>query len=337
MQNNVLKGTIYTIGRHLVEQEKNFPHATGDFTNLLWDLTIAFKIISNQVNQAGLAEILGFAGVENVHGEDVQKLDIFAHNMIYRAMDHGGHLCVMASEESPDIIPIPKEFKKGKYVLLFDPLDGSSNIDVNVSIGTIFSILRRKGEGERDGTLEDCLQPGTAQVAAGYVLYGSSTMLVYTTGQGVFGFTLDPSIGEFLLSHRIQIPGRGSTYSINEGYEPFWDNATRKYIRGLKTGEAYSLRYTGSFVADFHRTLLRGGIFLYPALIRNGSRHTKLRLLYEANPMAFVVEQAGGSATTGQQRILEVQPDRLHETVPLILGSRDEVNRYELLYRELRS
>ncbi|MFQ5737866.1 MAG: class 1 fructose-bisphosphatase [Acidobacteriota bacterium] len=331
--------TTITIGRHLVEQEKGFPEATGEFTNLLWDLTIACKIISKEVNKAGLAEILGLAGHQNVHGDQVLKLDVFADETIFKAMDHGGHVCLMASEEHEDVLPIPDQFKRGNYVLLFDPLDGSSNIDVNVSIGSIFSILRRKSEGP-DGTLEDCLQPGVEQVAAGYVIYGSSTMLVYTAGQGVFGFTLDPSIGEFLLSHQdIRIPKRGSIYSINEGYAADWDPGTRRYVTYLKTtaansGKSYSLRYIGSLVSDFHRNLLRGGIFLYPATYKDPNNpKPKLRLLYEANPLAFIVEQAGGRASTGSQRIMEIRPTSLHQKVPLVLGSPEDVSLYEEYFR----
>ena len=291
--------STYTIGRHLMEQQKNFADSTGNFTSLMWDLTIAFKVISTEVNKAGLLDVLGLTGETNVHGERVKKLDVFAHDTIFKSMDHGGHLCLMASEESADILPIPAKFKKGKYILLFDPLDGSSNIDVNVSVGTIFSILRRKSEGP-DGRLEDCLQPGTEQVAAGYVVYGSSTMLVYTAGGGVHGFTLDPSIGEFLLSHpNIKVPPRGSIYSINEGYHDQWDERTREYIQSLKNSrdgnKPYSLRYIGSLVADFHRNLLQGGIFLYPASYQDPDNpRPKLRLLYEGNPLAFIVEQAGG-------------------------------------------
>lgn len=329
-----------TMGRHLVDQEKHFPQATGEFTALLWDLTIAFKIISREVNMGGLAEILGLTDEENVHGERVRKLDILAHQTIFKAMDHGGHLCVMASEEHPDILPIPARFKKGKYVLIFDPLDGSSNIDVNVSIGSIFSILRKKSPGT-DGTLEDCLQPGTEQVAAGYVIYGSSTMMVYTTGRGVFGFTLDPSIGEFLLSHPdIRIPPRGSVYSVNEGNFGDWDEGTKRFVQFLKSpqanqGKPYSLRYIGSLVADFHRNLLQGGIFLYPASYRDPQKpRPKLRLLYEANPLAMIVEQAGGKACTGKQRILEMAPSRLHETVPLAIGSAEEVALYERFFAD---
>jgi fructose-1,6-bisphosphatase I len=321
------KTTVFTITRHLVEKEKKFPQATGEFTSLLWDLTIAFKTIASKVNQAGLIDILGRAGTENVHGEDVRKLDLIAHDLIYRAMDHGGHLCLMASEESPDVIPIPEEFNKGKYILLYDPLDGSSNIDVNVSVGTIFSILRKETKSEPG--LEDCLQPGVRQIAAGYVVYGSSTMLVLTTGQGVDGFTLDPAIGEFCLSHpRIRIPSEGMIYSVNEGHYTCWDRPTRRFVDGLRNSD-YTLRYIGSLVADFHRNLLTGGVFLYPEDRSDPSRpKSKLRLLYEANPLALIVEQAGGMATTGRNRILEIQPTELHQKVPLIIGSKREVEAY---------
>lgn len=327
--------TTWTMGRHLVDQEKKLPEAAGEFTVLLRDLTVAFKIISKEVNRAGLTEILDSAHRENIHGEEVRKLDVLAHQTLFRAMDHGGHLCLMASEENPDVIPIPDNFKKGHYVLIYDPLDGSSNIDVNVSIGTIFSILRRKSPGP-DGTLQDCLRPGSEQVASGYVIYGSSTMLVYSAGQGVFGFTLDPAIGEFCLSEPdIRIPSRGSIYSINEGNSEVWDEATRKYIQFLKTpaanqGKPYSLRYIGSLVADFHRNLLKGGIFLYPASYENPQRpKAKLRLLYEANPLALIVEQAGGRASTGRERILDILPTSLHQTVPLVIGSSEDVALYE--------
>ena len=337
-----MKATAYTIGRHLVDQEKNFPEASGTFTNLMWDLTIAFKRISREVKKAGLIQILGLTGQENVHGEGIHKLDLFAHETIYKEMDHGGHLCLMGSEESAEILPIPQKFKKGKYVLLYDPLDGSSNIDVNVSIGTIFSILRKKTESD-DGNLEDCLQAGTEQVASGYVVYGSSTMLVYTSGQGVNGFTLDPEIGEFLLSHpNIKIPTSGSIYSINEGYSADWDAGTTKYIEFIKSGQinegnSPSLRYIGSLVSDFHRNLLRGGVFLYPASHRDPENpKPKLRLLYEANPLAYIIEQAGGRASTGCKRIMEIKPTSLHERVPLIIGSSVEVQLYEKFFQEHR-
>ena len=329
------KSTVVTIQRHIVEQERHFPKATGDFTGLLWDLTIAAKTISREVNKAGLADILGLTGEMNIHGDVVKKLDIYANERICKAMDHGGHLCIMASEENEDVIPIPDEFPKGKYVLLFDPLDGSSNIDANVSVGTIFSIHKRKTTG-KEATIEDCLRKGTEQVAAGYIVYGSSTMMVYTTGQGVHGFTLDPSIGEFLLSHEnIKIPSKGKIYSINEGNANTWDEGTKKYIAYIKesdstTGRPYSLRYIGSLVADFHRNLLYGGIFLYPADYKDPKKpKAKLRLLYEAAPLAFVIEQAGGLASNGKERIMDIQATELHQKVPLIIGSKEDVLTYE--------
>jgi fructose-1,6-bisphosphatase I len=325
---------IKTVQQHILDEERLHPGATGDFTALLTTLTLAAKIISREVNQAGLVRILGETGEINVHGESVQKLDEFAQQTIYRAMGHNGHLCVMASEESADIIPIPGGSKRGKYVLMFDPLDGSSNIDVNASIGTIFSIHRRVTNHSPDGSLEDCLQKGADQIAAGYFIYGSSTMMVYTTGHGVYGFTLDPSLGEFLLSHEfIRTPSRGRIYSINEGHMHSWDEGTRRYVNYLKEdrkelGHPYSLRYIGSLVADFHRNLLKGGIFLYPG------PKGKLRLLYEAAPLAMIVEQAGGAASTGEERILDIQPASLHQRVPLIIGSRDDVREYTKFYKE---
>ncbi len=334
------KSRVVTIQRHIVEQERLYPRATGDFTGLLWDLTLAAKSISREVNKAGLAEILGLTGEVNVHGDDVKKLDVYANERICKAMDHGGHLCIMASEENEDVIRIPDEFPKGKYVLLFDPLDGSSNIDANVSIGTIFSIYRRKTTG-KEATIEDCLRKGTEQVAAGYIIYGSSTMMVYTTGQGVHGFTLDPSIGEFLLSHEnIKIPQKGKIYSINEGNANAWDDGTKKYVAYLKekdttTERPYSLRYIGSLVADFHRNLLYGGIFLYPADYKDPKKpKAKLRLLYEANPLAFIVEQAGGMASTGKERIMDIQAAELHQKVPLIIGSKEDVLTYEKFFNQ---
>ncbi|MBI3927548.1 MAG: class 1 fructose-bisphosphatase [Armatimonadetes bacterium] len=333
------QGKLVTLQRHIFEEQFRYPKARGDFTRLMWDLTLAVKIISYEVNKAGLVNILGETGDSNVHGEQVTKLDRYADERIFKAMDHGGNLCCMASEEQEELIRIPERFPKGKYVLIFDPLDGSSNIDKNVSIGTIFSLLRRK-TAEGDGTLEDCLQRGLEQVAAGYVVYGSSTMLVYSTGQGVHGFTLDPSVGEFLLSHpNIQIPEKGSVYSTNEGNANFWDEGTRNFVSWIKqrdkeTGRPYSLRYIGSLVADFHRNLLAGGIFLYPMDRKDPQKpKPKLRLLYEANPLAFIVEQAGGVATTGDQPILEVEPTSLHQKVPLIIGSRWEVEKYQEFFR----
>ena len=256
------------------------------------------------------------------------RLDWLAQERIYQSMNHGGHLCVMASEECDDIISISRQHPKGNYVLVYDPLDGSSNIDANVSIGTIFAIYRRKTARE-DGTIEDCLRRGNEQVAAGYVVYGSSTMLVYTTGQGVHGFTLDPSMGEFLLSHPdIRIPSRGKYYSVNEGNSAYFDEGTKKYIEYIKTpdtesGRPYSGRYIGTLAADIHRNLLAGGIYIYPAAPR-----PKLRLVYEAIPMAFIVEQAGGVASDGTRPIMEIQPTDLHEKTPLVIGGRDDVETY---------
>ena len=330
---------IVTIQRHIMEQQALHPSATGEFTTLLWDLILAFKMISREVNRAGLANVLGLTGEVNVQGERVTKLDDYAQRRIFEQMDHGGHLCCMASEESEEIIPIPDHFPKGKYVLLFDPLDGSSNIDANASVGTIFSVHRKRTPGP-DGRLEDCLQKGSDQVAAGYVVYGSSTMFVYSAGSGVHGFTLDPSLGEFLLSHEdIRIPQKGKIYSANEGNERTWDEGTRKYVRHLKekdkaTNRPYSLRYIGALVADFHRTLLYGGIFLYPPDVSDPAKpKPKLRLLYEASPIAYIAEQAGGLASTGKERILDIQPQGLHDRVSVVVGSPDDVREYERFVR----
>ncbi len=322
--------SVITIDRHIIEQERLYPEATGAFSNILYDIALAAKIISREVNKAGLIDILGGAGSTNVHGEAVKKLDVFAHDVIFKALDHTGHLCCMASEESEEILPIPDNFEQGNYVLLYDPLDGSSNIDANVSIGTIFSIHRKISAGTRGG-LEDCLQPGHRQVAAGYVVYGSSTMLVYTTGAGVHGFTLDPSIGEFLLSHpdiRIPTPGQ-RIYSCNEGNYARWSPQQQRLIDHLKglDGEnqkPFTSRYIGSLVADFHRNLLYGGLFMYPGDAKNP--RGKLRLLYEAAPLAMICEQAGGRASDGQQDILDIQPEDLHQRVPLFLGTREFVD-----------
>ena len=327
-----------TIARHIIEEQSKYPGATGELSKLLHDLSLAAKVISLEVNKAGLVDIIGFTGENNVHGEQVKKLDMLAHDMLIKAMDHGGHLCVMASEEEEDIIQIPKQFNIGKYVLLFDPLDGSSNIDANISIGTIFSIYRRISPDGTPGTMEDCLQPGIKQVAAGYIVYGSSTMLVYTAGAGVHGFTLDPAFGEFLLSHpNIQTPKKSKIYSINEGNYLYWHPGLKKYIKYLQeedkeTNRPYSGRYIGSMVADIHRNLLYGGIFMYPADSRNPNG--KLRLQYECNPMAFIVEQAGGRASNGKQRTLEIIPDKLHQRVPVFIGSEEDVKMVEKFMAE---
>lgn len=328
--------SVVTIERYIIEQEKLYPEATGELSGILYDVAFAAKMISSKVRRAGLVDILGAMESTNVQGEIQQKLDVFANEVIVKAMDHTGRLAAMASEEEPDIIPIPDQFKCGKYVLLFDPLDGSSNIDVNVPVGTIFSVLRKITRGSH-GNLEDMLQPGRRQVAAGYVIYGSSTMMVYTTGQGVHGFTLDPSIGEFLLSHpNIKIPEKGRYLSVNNGYEQSWDDkvtALMRRYRGLDgVQKAMNERYVGSLVADFHRNLLGGGLFAYPA--NSQSPKGKLRLLYEANPLAFVVEAAGGAATDGRTDILNVMPDELHQRTPLYIGSKEEVATARELLKE---
>ncbi len=324
---------VVTISRFLVDEERRHPEATGKFTGLLHDIALAAKVIGREVNKAGLVDILGAAGDENVHGEEVQKLDVFADRVMYRALDHTGLVACMASEENETFLPIPDKFPSGDYVVIYDPLDGSSNIDVNVSIGTIFSIHRKVSSGER-GTLEDCLQPGSRQVAAGYVLYGSSTMLVYTSGAGVHGFTLDPSIGEFLLSHpdmRIPDPP-AKVYSVNEAYYARWSRGQQLLVSHLKTEGGFGSRYIGSLVADIHRTLLQGGLFMYPG--EREKPEGKLRLMYEAAPMAMIVEQAGGRASTGTQDVMDVQPESLHQRIPLYMGSTDFVDLAERMLAE---
>lgn len=320
--------SVVTIERFIIEEERHHPEASGDLSAILYDMALAGKMIANKVRSAGLADILGSDGDVNVQGEVQQKLDVISNEIIVKALDHGGRLAAMASEEEECIIQIPERFKTGKYVVMFDPLDGSSNIDVNVPVGTIFSVYRKITRGPR-GELEDMLQPGRRQVAAGYVIYGSSTMMVYTTGQGAHGFTLDPSIGEFLLSHpNIKTPERGRYLSVNDAYEQDWPESTRALMRryrGLDGVRApLNVRYVGSLVADFHRNLLGGGIFAYPANTK--SPRGKLRLLYEANPLAFIVEQAGGRATDGVRDIQDIEPTELHQRTPLFIGSKHEVD-----------
>jgi len=338
MDGDVL-GQIVTIERFILEQQSSYPQATGVLTNLLYDLALAGKIIASRITRAGLVEILGSTGQENVQGEEVQKLDKFADRTIYRLNDHTGRLAAMASEEHADVLSIPDRFPVGKYVLLFDPLDGSSNIDYNVSVGTIFSIYHRKTQ-DGPGTLEDCLQIGRDLVAAGYIVYGSSTMLVYSTGHGAHGFTLDPSVGEFLLSHpNILIPAEPQYYSVNQGSQMYWSQGARRYTDWLQghdgSRKGLSLRYIGSLVADFHRNLLSGGGFYYPADTKDPKRqYGKLRLLYEANPLAFVAEQAGGYASDGHQAILDIEPTSLHQRIPLFIGNRDLVEKAEAFIRD---
>jgi len=326
-----------TVTEHILEKQRENPEATGAFTRLLSELIVAAKIISREVNKAGIVDILGYAGRQNIQEEDVQKLDDFANRTIIERMSHIGQLCVMASEENADIIEIPSRYPRGNYVLIYDPLDGSSNIDVNVSIGTIFSI-HRKTSSHESGTLSDVLQPGRKQVAAGYFIYGSSTMMVYTTGEGVHGFTLFPGIGEFLLSHEnIRIPERGRIFSVNESNYNYWSDGVRRlvdYFKSPDTEPPYTARYIGSLVSDFHRNLLKGGIFMYPADTKDPKKpHGKLRLMCEANPLAFVVKEAGGYASTLEKPILEIEPEELHQRVPLFIGSKDDV---ELAERYVR-
>ena len=329
-----------TVSRHIMDSQRLHPEATGDLTGLLNELIVAAKTISAEVNMAGLADILGMSGKTNIQGEHVQKLDDFANNTIKRRMSRCGYLCAMTSEEEADIIPVAEGYE-GKYTLAFDPLDGSSNIDVNVSIGTIFSIHRRLSGDGCPGQEADLLQAASRQVAAGYMIYGSSTMLVFTTGEGVQGFTLDPSVGEFFLSHPdIRIPEKSKYLSVNEGNSRYWQEPVRRYVEYLKeedqaTGRPYSARYIGSMVADFHRNLIAGGIFLYPRDSKDTTKtYGKLRLLYEAAPMAFLVEQAGGRAITDDGReISDIQPESLHQRVPLVIGSRRDVDIFEEFMR----
>jgi fructose-1,6-bisphosphatase I len=317
-----------TLERHIIEGERTHPDATGEFSGLLHGLSLAAKLVWREVTKAGLVNILGKTDRTNISGDVVKKLDEFADATIFRAMDHVGHLCVMASEENEDLLHIPEQYPHGRYVLLYDPLDGSGNIDANITIGSIFSIHRRRSAGGK-GTMEDVLQRGSDQVAAGYVLYGSSMMFVYCAGHGVHGFTLDPTVGEFLLSHEnIQIPRRGSIYSMNEGNYGRWERNMQRYVDYLKqedkgTGRPYSSRYVGSLVADVHRTLLYGGIYCYPGDSTNPNG--KLRLMYENNPLSYVVENAGGAASDGRHRTLDIQPETLHQRSALFIGSPEDV------------
>jgi len=339
LKNNLDHERINTIERHILEEQQSHPEATGMLTSLLYDLALAGKVIASQTSRGGLVEILGKTGETNIQGEEVMKLDELADRMIYRLNDHTGRLAVMASEEQEDILQVSPKFPTGKYVLLYDPLDGSSNIDFNVSIGTIFGIYNRVSTGGA-GTLEDCLQKGRKLVAAGYLVYGASTMLVYTSGMGVHGFTLDPIVGEFLLTHKnIRIPDKPKYYSVNQGYEKFWSEGVQRYTRYLQGDEpdldgnyrkGFSMRYIGSMVADFHRNLLAGGIYYYPA-DKKDPRYTngKLRLCYEGAPLAFITEQAGGTSSDGSKNLLDLKPESLHQRTPMFLGNRNLVEKAE--------
>ncbi|KXK14156.1 MAG: fructose-1,6-bisphosphatase class I [Chloroflexi bacterium OLB15] len=327
---------IITIERHILEKQRQYPDASGVFTSMLYDIALAAKLIARETTRAGLANILGATEGINVYGERQQKLDVFADSIIFKMNDYTRRLCAMASEEHEDIIEIPPHFGTGKYVLLYDPLDGSSNIDVNVSVGTIFAIHRKISLGER-GTMQDVLQPGWRLAAAGYVIYGSSTMLVYTTGQGVHGFTLDPTLGEFLLSHEnIRIPETPKFYSVNHGNEKYWTEGVRRYTRwlqGMDEGDnrpPLSHRYIGSLVTDFHRNLLQGGVFYYPGDLRDPDNpYGKMRLMFEAQALAFIAQHAGGYASDGAGDVLDVQPHHLHQHTPVIVGNRELVEKAE--------
>lgn len=316
-----------TLDRFIMRNQAHFPYATGELSQLLRDIALASKIVNREINRAGLINIAGSYGSNNAHGEEQQKLDVVANVRFSRALRNGGEACAIISEEDDDMVITGNN--ASKYVVAIDPLDGSSNIDVNVAVGTIFSIYRRRTPVNTTPTLEDVLQAGRWQVAAGYILYGSSTMLVLTTGKGVHGFTYEPSLGEYYLSHPdMRMPETGTIYSVNEGLLPDFEPGVQRYLEYCRA-KRYSGRYIGSFVADFHRNLFKGGIFMYPTTAKNPNG--KLRIMYECNPMAFLVEQAGGKATTGTERILEIQPTSLHQRVPLYIGSRQMVEHAEAL------
>lgn len=319
---------ILTLDEFTIQQLRNFPHATGELSSLLRDLGLAAKRVNVEVNKAGLVDILGDYGSVNVQGEDVKKLDIFANNQFMKVLQHGVSCAGIASEEMDDVVIFDDEISNNsKYVVMFDPLDGSGNIDVNISIGTIFGVYRRLSEKGKPCNEKDFLQKGMQQVAAGYIVYGSSTMLVYATRRGVNGFTLDPSIGEFCLSHPdIQCPPSGNIYSVNHGNFFRYDKGVQEYITACQkkdktSGGPYTQRYIGSMVADVHRGLIKGGIFMYPGT--TDKPNGKLRLAYECNPFAFIIEVAGGRATNGKERILEIEPTTLHQRVPMFIGSKD--------------
>ena len=331
-----------TITQFIIEEQRHIEGATGDFTSLLNDVVTACKVISNLVNHGALVGVLGAAGTENVQGEDQKKLDVISNDVFLKTNEWAGHLAAMASEEMDDIYHIPSQYPRGKYLLTFDPLDGSSNIDVNVSVGTIFSILRCKGDC-KNPTAADFLQPGTEQVCAGYALYGPSTMMVLTTGHGVNGFTLDQNIGEFILTHpNMTIPEDTSEFAINASNSRHWEAPVKRYVdeclagKDGARGRDFNMRWVASMVAEVHRILTRGGVFMYPMDEKMKSKGTegKLRLMYEANPMSYIVEQAGGSSTTGRERIMTLQPKELHQRVPVVLGSKNEVERITTYHNE---
>ena len=330
---------VKTLGQFIIEKQADFPYAKGELSRLLRDIGIAAKIVNREINKAGLVDILGEAGTVNVQGESQKKLDIYANEHFISALESRGECCLVASEENEEVVLLNSKFSKdGKYIVAIDPLDGSSNIEVNVAVGTTFSIYRRKTDVNEEPNVSDVLQKGTEQVAAGYIVYGSSTMLVYTTGKGVNGFTLDPSIGEFCLSHpNMRIPEDGSIYSVNEGYYVHFPEGVKKYIKycqvhDKETNRPYTSRYIGSMVADLHRNLIRGGIFIYPTTA--ASPKGKLRLVYECNPLAFIIEQAGGLATNGSKRILDLDVTEVHQRSCIFIGSKNMVLKAEEMMRE---
>lgn len=332
---------VKTLGQFIIEKQNDFPFANGELSRLLRDIGIAAKIVNREVNKAGLMDILGDNGTQNIQGEEQKKLDVYADEQFISALSSGGECCVVASEEHDGFVPIKSAVSKNaKYIVCIDPLDGSSNIDVNVSVGTIFSIYRRISNENEAVHIQDILQKGVKQVAAGYIIYGSSTMLVYTTGKGVNGFTLDPSIGEFCLSHpNMCMPKTGKIYSINEGNYIRFPQGVKDFIKYCQVEDAatnrpYTSRYIGSMVADFHRNLIKGGVFLYPTT--SSHPEGKLRLMYECNPLAFIAEQAGGKATDGCQRILELQPETLHQRTPIFIGSVELVEKVEEFIRNAK-
>lgn len=332
---------LRTLGEFIIEKQHDYPHASGELSSLLSSIRLAAAIVNREINKAGLVDIIGSIGGENIQGEVQQKLDVYANQKFKLALAARDQVCGVASEEEDNIVIFDSELSRNaKYVVLMDPLDGSSNIDVNVSVGTIFSIYRRISPIGTPAALEDFLQPGNKQVAAGYIVYGSSTMLVYTTGNGVHGFTYDPSIGVFCLSHEnIKIPAQGHIYSINEGNYIKFPLGVKKYIKycqenAPEDGRPYTSRYIGSLVADFHRNLLKGGLYLYPSTA--GYPQGKLRLLYECNPMAFLIEQAGGKATDGYRRILDIEPTKLHQRMPFFVGSTEMVDKVMWFLNEFK-
>ena len=328
-----------TLGEFIIENQKDFPYAKGELSALLSSIRLAGKVVNQAINKAGLSEILGKAGNENVQGEDQAKLDVMANDVFISTLKNRGEICGLASEEMEDYLVFDEDMHKdAKYIVLLDPLDGSSNIDVDITVGTIFSIYRRISKPGTPVTKEDFLQPGENQIAAGYIIYGTSTILVYTTGNGVNGFTFDPGIGSFFLSHpEMKFPDHGKIYSVNEGNYVHFPTGVKKFIKWVqdideKDGRPYTSRYTGSLVADFHRNMLLGGIYLYPT--GTTSPKGKLRLLYECNPMAFLTEQAGGKCTDGFTRIMELKPTELHERVPFFCGNREMVEKAEEFMRD---